>query len=162
MLWSSLDLVHIFVSVFFTQLNSLHKARYGLTFRIVCARIHCVCQQRVRITHLWHRHKIVVTSQDHMRKQKKTTKAPSRQAKHIYRSPHLCCPSNCRCVPYFLANNTVEGATRTAENKNVNMCISLIECEQQQHTCKHRLFICSKSSSDFFHRDCFQRQKANT
>ena len=45
----SLDLVHIFVSVFFTQLNSLQKARCGLTFQIACARIHCVCQQRVRI-----------------------------------------------------------------------------------------------------------------
>ena len=121
-----------------------------------CQRLH----QRVRITHLWHRHKILITSQDHMWKQKKTTKAPSRQAKHIYRSPYLCCPSNCRCVPYFLASNTVQGPTRTAENKNANMCISLIECEQ--YACKHRLFICSKSSSASFHRDRFQRQKANT
>ena len=75
---SSLDLVHIFVSVFFTQLNRLQKTRCGLTFQIVCARIHCICQQR---THLWHIHKILITSQDHMRKQKENTHGPEQAGK---------------------------------------------------------------------------------
>ena len=60
--------------------------------------------------------------------------------------------------PIF-SSNTDDGPTRTAENKNANICISLSVCEE--YACGHRLFICSKSSSASFHRDCFQRQKAN-
>ena len=51
MLWSSLDLVHIFVSVFFAQLNSLHKARFGLTFQIASVRTHSLCMSATCVYH---------------------------------------------------------------------------------------------------------------